>query len=61
MCRVSAWLLLYVYVLVVILDFVIVLFQSGAFRVVVDILDFVILFFQGDAFRVVVDTRICFG
>ena len=32
--RVSAWLLLHVYVLVDILDLVIVLFQSGAFRVV---------------------------
>ena len=34
-CRVSTWLLLYVYVFVDVLDFVIVLFQSGAFSVVV--------------------------
>ena len=33
-CRVSAWFLLHVYVLVDILDFVIVFFQSCAFRVV---------------------------
>ena len=34
-CRVSAWFLLHVHVLVDVLDFVIVLFQSGASRVVV--------------------------
>ena len=31
-CGVSAWLLLHVYVLVYVLDFVIVLFQSGVFE-----------------------------
>ena len=48
-CGVSAWLLLHVYVLVDVLDFVIVLFSSGAFEY--------ILF----CVRVVVATRICFG
>ena len=45
----SPWLLLHVYVLVDVLDFVIVLFQSGAFEY--------ILF----CVCVVVDTRVCFG
>ena len=31
-CRVSAWLLLHVYVLVDVLDFVIVLFRNGVFE-----------------------------
>ena len=46
---VYAWLLLPVYVLVHVLDFVIVLFQSGGFKY--------ILF----CVRVVVATRVCFG
>ena len=45
----SAWLLLHAYVLVDVLDFVIVLFQSG----VVEYILFCVL--------VIVATRVCFG
>ena len=56
----SAWLLLHVYVLVDVLHFVIVLFQSGVFEyvlfcvrvvVLVDVLGFVIVLFQSDVFE----------
>ena len=64
-CGVSAWLLLHVYVLVDVLDFVIVLFQSVFLNthyfvsallflhvyVLVDVLDFVILLFQSGVFE----------
>ena len=71
-CGFSVWAFL-----VDVLDFVIVLFQSGVFEyvlfcvrvvVLVDVLGFVIVWFQSDVFeyilfcvRVVVATRVCFG
>ena len=65
---VFAWLSLYVYVLVDVLDFVIVLFQNGVFKyilfvsawmllhvyVLVDILGFVIVLFQSGVFEHVI-------
>ena len=66
-----AWLLPYVYVLGVILDFVIVVFQSGGFEHVYvfawwflyvyvfgDVLDFVILLFQSGVFKYIL---VCSG
>ena len=64
-CFVFAWLLLYVYVLGDVLDFVIVLFQNGALKyilfvsawmllhvcVLVDVLDFVIVLFQNGVLK----------